>query len=57
MNWNMITEMKLFTSQIISKLGKIIFEALDYGLSEEDERQLSPELDELLDTMISAGKV
>ena len=32
-------------------MGRIIFEALDYGLQEEEERPLSEELEVLIDTM------
>ena len=34
----------------------MIFTALDYGLKEEEERQLSPALENMIDLMTSAGK-
>ena len=34
----------------------VIFAALDYGLKEEEERQLSPALENVIDLMTSAGE-
>ena len=34
----------------------VIFTALDYGLKDEEERQLSPALENVIDLMTSAGE-
>ena len=34
----------------------VIFNALDFGLKEDEERQLSPALENMIDLMTSAGK-
>ncbi|XP_041455155.1 protein spire homolog 1-like [Lytechinus variegatus] len=39
---------------VINTLGRIIYHALDYGLSEEEERELSRPLEELIEFMTSA---
>ena len=41
----------------MSELGLVVFHALDFGLKEEDERQLSPALENLIDVMTGAGTV
>lgn len=41
--------------QTLFNLGTILWTALDYGLQEFEEKQLSPELDALIDIMTSAG--
>jgi spire-like protein len=43
--------------QLVSYLGIVIFHALDFGLSEEEERHLSPDLERLIDMMTAAGKL
>ena len=40
----------------MAELGLVIFTALDYGLKDEEERQLSPALENVIDLMTSAGK-
>jgi hypothetical protein len=35
----------------------VVFNALDFGLKEEEERQLSPALENLIDIMTAAGKL
>ena len=42
--------------QTVAELGVVIFTALDYGLKDEEERQLSPALENVIDLMTSAGK-
>jgi hypothetical protein len=42
--------------QLVSYLGIVLFHALDFGLSEEEERHLSPDLERLIDMMTAAGK-
>lgn len=37
-------------------LGLVIFRALDFGLNDEEERNLSPDLERLIDLMTSAGR-
>ena len=39
----------------MAELGVVIFTALDYGLKDEEERQLSPALENVIDLMTSAG--
>ncbi|KAL4682464.1 hypothetical protein H8959_002019 [Pygathrix nigripes] len=39
------------SSQVIESLGIIIYKALDYGLKENEERELSPPLEQLIDRM------
>jgi hypothetical protein len=41
--------------QAVEQIGLIIYAALDFGLREDEERQLSPQLEKLLDLMTSAG--
>ena len=42
--------------QVISELGLVIYSALDFGLKENEERTLTPGLENLLDLMTSLGK-
>lgn len=37
--------------QIILSLGCLVYNALDYGLDEDTERQLSPEIQELVERL------
>ena len=46
----------LLLFQTVAELGVVIFTALDYGLKDEEERQLSPALENVIDLMTSAGK-
>jgi hypothetical protein len=39
--------------QVISELGLVIYSALDFGLKENEERTLTPGLENLLDLMTS----
>ena len=45
-----------FLFQAITELGVVIYSALDFGLKEAEERQLTPGLETLLDLMTSLGK-
>lgn len=38
-------------SQVIDSLGVMIYKALDYGLKENEERELTPPLERLIDMM------
>ena len=40
----------------MAELGVVIFTALDFGLKEDEERQLSPALENVIDLMTSAGE-
>ncbi|KAB1258461.1 Protein spire-like protein 1 [Camelus dromedarius] len=39
------------TAKVIESLGIVIYKALDYGLKENEERELSPPLEQLIDRM------
>lgn len=43
-------------SQVIESLGIMIYKALDYGLKENEERELSPPLEELIDLMTNMAE-
>jgi hypothetical protein len=43
--------------QLVSYLGIVIYHALDFGLSDEEERHLSPDLERLIDMMTAASKL
>ena len=43
--------------QTVAELGVVIFNALDFGLKEDEERQLSPALENMIDLMTSSGKI
>ena len=47
----------VFLFQAVAELGVVVFNALDYGLKEDEERQLSPALENILDLMTSAGEL
>ena len=40
----------------VDGIGEAIYNALDYSLSEDQQRTLSPDLEELIDKMISADE-
>ncbi|KAM8841674.1 protein spire homolog 1 isoform 2-T2 [Spinachia spinachia] len=42
--------------EVIDSLGIMIYKALDYGLKENEERELSPPLERLIDLMTNAEK-
>uniref|UniRef100_K7F7P8 Spire type actin nucleation factor 1 n=1 Tax=Pelodiscus sinensis TaxID=13735 RepID=K7F7P8_PELSI len=44
-------------TEIIESLGIIIYKALDYGLNENEERELSPPLEQLIDHMTNTVEV
>ncbi|TRY84346.1 hypothetical protein DNTS_025445 [Danionella cerebrum] len=46
-----ITSVSLCLLQIIESLGIMIYKALDFGLKEHEERELSPPLEQLIDLM------
>ena len=52
-----LNEFKFFLFQTVAELGVVIFTALDYGLKDDEERQLSPALENVIDLMTSAGNV
>ena len=41
--------------QVVRELALVMYEALDTGLKEDEERSLSPGLENLLGHMIAAG--
>ncbi|GFN95304.1 protein spire homolog 2 [Plakobranchus ocellatus] len=43
------------TGQAVQALGTAIFEALDYGIDQSEERQLSPELESIIVTMTNTA--
>ncbi|XP_051722274.1 protein spire homolog 1 isoform X1 [Ctenopharyngodon idella] len=43
------------STQLIESLGIMIYKALDYGLKENEERELSPPLEQLIDLMTNVG--
>ena len=53
MNFNNVLCFLYF--QAIAELGVVIYSALDFGLREAEERQLTPGLETLLDLMTSLG--
>lgn len=42
--------------QVIESLGIMIYKALDYGLKENEERELSPPLEQLIDLMTNMAE-
>uniref|UniRef100_A0A287A945 Spire type actin nucleation factor 1 n=1 Tax=Sus scrofa TaxID=9823 RepID=A0A287A945_PIG len=44
------------TCNVIESLGIIIYKALDYGLKENEERELSPPLEQLIDGMANTAE-
>lgn len=42
--------------QVVAGLGLIVFKALDFGLEEEEERHLHPDLDKLIQDMTRSGE-
>lgn len=42
--------------QVIDSLGVMIYKALDYGLKENEERELTPPLERLIDMMTNTDK-
>ncbi|XP_070994857.1 protein spire homolog 1-like isoform X3 [Oncorhynchus clarkii lewisi] len=43
------------STEVIESLGIMIYKALDYGLKESEERELSPPLEQLIDLMTNMG--
>jgi len=43
-------------NKTVAELGVVIFNALDFGLKEDEERQLSPALENMIDLMTSADE-
>lgn len=43
-------------TEVIESLGIIIYKALDYGLKENEERELSPPLEQLIDQMANTAE-
>ena len=46
----------LFFFQVVQELALVMYAALDIGLKEDEERTLSPGMENLLAHMISAGR-
>ncbi|XP_066546577.1 protein spire homolog 1 [Amia ocellicauda] len=44
------------SSEVIESLGIMIYKALDYGLKENEERELSPPLEQLIDCMTNIAE-
>ncbi|KAM9852583.1 protein spire homolog 1 [Aulostomus maculatus] len=44
------------TTEVIESLGIMIYKALDYGLKENEERELSPPLEQLIDLMTNIAE-
>ncbi|XP_074510701.1 protein spire homolog 1 isoform X5 [Sebastes fasciatus] len=44
------------TTEVIESLGIMIYKALDYGLKENEERELSPPLEQLIDLMTNMAE-
>ncbi|KAK5618151.1 Protein spire 1 [Crenichthys baileyi] len=44
------------TTEVIESLGIMIYKALDYGLKENEERELSPPLEQLIDLMTNSAE-
>ncbi|XP_041844260.1 protein spire homolog 1-like isoform X2 [Melanotaenia boesemani] len=44
------------TAEVIESLGIMIYKALDYGLKENEERELSPPLEQLIDLMTNIAE-
>ncbi|XP_047455239.1 protein spire homolog 1-like isoform X2 [Mugil cephalus] len=44
------------TTEVIESLGIMIYKALDYGLKENEERELSPPLEQLIDFMTNMAE-
>ncbi|XP_039974289.1 protein spire homolog 1-like [Xiphias gladius] len=44
------------TTEVIESLGIMIYKALDYGLKENEERELSPPLEQLIDHMTNMAE-
>ncbi len=42
--------------QVLCELGLVIYSALDFGLLDNEERTLTPELSNLLDQMTAFGE-
>ena len=53
--WTFIIIVYILYFQAITELGVVIYSALDFGLREAEERQLTPGLEKLLDLMTSLG--
>ncbi|KAK7874016.1 hypothetical protein R5R35_013423 [Gryllus longicercus] len=44
-------------AKVVVELGTVLYRALDFGLGEQDERHLSPDLERLIELMTSADEV
>ncbi|XP_062842074.1 protein spire homolog 1 [Trichomycterus rosablanca] len=44
-------------TRVIESLGIMIYKALDFGLKDNEERELSPPLEQLIDLMTNAGEL
>ena len=49
--------MFLSSPQLVSELGVLLYRALDFSLASDEERDLSPSLNHLIDLMTSAGEL
>uniref|UniRef100_A0A8D2JEE3 Spire type actin nucleation factor 2 n=1 Tax=Varanus komodoensis TaxID=61221 RepID=A0A8D2JEE3_VARKO len=52
--WRLTAARSLAHSQMVQSLGFAIYRALDWGLGENEERELSPELERLIDLMANS---
>ncbi|MEQ2208534.1 hypothetical protein XENOCAPTIV_005163, partial [Xenoophorus captivus] len=46
-----------YSAKVIDSLGVMIYKALDYGLKENEERELSPPLERLIDMMTNTKEM
>ncbi|KAL4617042.1 hypothetical protein GN956_G22163 [Arapaima gigas] len=51
-----MTETCVTPPQVIESLGIMVYKALDYGLKESEERELSPPLEQLIDLMTNMAE-
>ena len=52
----MFTYLHHLPLQLVSELGVLLYRALDFSLGSDEERDLSPSLNHLIDLMTSAGE-
>ncbi|KAM9308333.1 protein spire homolog 1 [Gastrophryne carolinensis] len=50
------SDLRSTETEVISSLGIIIYKALDYGLKDNEERELSPPLEHLIDNMTNVDE-
>ena len=57
LNFNFNSILFFFFWQLVSGLGWALYEALDYGCKQEEQNVLSPDLEQMIDFLTSAGKL